>query len=85
LTVYIVSCRQFADSAFSSVKTLLALAEHGIRFMGMVKTAHQEFLMTYLQSWAAGKDNEEKTKRGDHILLESVSSEGSKFMHWVWA
>jgi hypothetical protein len=75
----------FADSAFSSVKTLLALAVHGIRFMGMVKTAHREFPMKYLQSWAAGKDNEETPKRGDHILLESESGEGSKLYALGWA
>ena len=32
-----------ADSAFSSVKTLLALQERGLHFMGMVKTAHKEY------------------------------------------
>ena len=31
-----------ADSAFSSVKTLLALRERGLFFMCMIKTAHKE-------------------------------------------
>ena len=32
-----------ADSAFSSVKTLLALEERGLYFQGMVKDAHKEY------------------------------------------
>ena len=37
-----------ADSAFLSVKTLLALQEAGLHFMGMVKTAHKEYPLAYL-------------------------------------
>jgi hypothetical protein len=41
-----------ADSAFSSVKTLCALASRGVRFMGIVKTAHRQFPVRFLRLWA---------------------------------
>ena len=38
-----------ADSAFSSVKTLLALRERALFFMGMIKTAHKEYPLAFLK------------------------------------
>ncbi|OQR82277.1 hypothetical protein ACHHYP_16291 [Achlya hypogyna] len=38
-----------ANSAFASVKTLLALKERGLFFMGIIKTAHRGFPKTILQ------------------------------------
>ncbi len=72
------------DSYFSSVKTLVALAQRGVRFMGIVKTAHREFPLKYLQSWAAGNEGGPPA-RGDHVLLESESEEADKFYAVGWA
>ena len=43
-----------ADSAFSSVKTLLAFRESGLFLMGMKKTAHKEYPSVFIKSWANG-------------------------------
>ena len=40
-----------ADSAFSSVRTCLKLREHGLHFMGCVKTASRKFPKRYLASF----------------------------------
>ena len=62
-----------ADSAFSSVKTLLALRSQGTFFMGIVKNAHTQFPLKFLQAKAAsfGPDT-----RGSHVLLSSNSVNG---------
>ncbi|OQR85202.1 hypothetical protein ACHHYP_20598 [Achlya hypogyna] len=60
-----------ADSAFASVKTLLALKKSGLFFMGMVKTAHREFPKSVLQQWADGNLDGAVPKRGSHLLLET--------------
>jgi hypothetical protein len=64
-----------ADSAFSSVKTCVQLAQRGLYFMGCVKTAHVEFPSKYLRQWASGSLLEQagnSPERGQHILLQST-------------
>ncbi len=57
-----------ADSAFSSVKTLLALRSVGTFFMGIIKTAHTQFPVKFLQAKA---QTIEAVDRGSHTLLSS--------------
>ena len=52
-----------ADSAFSSVITAHALLSHGLRFMGVVKTAHSKYPKDSLNLW--GK----KAERGSHEVF----------------
>ena len=67
-----------ADSAFSSVKTLIAVFSLlGLFFGGMVKTAHTHFPKAYFQQWFTRKDAEHKADpincpRGDWITLQST-------------
>eukprot|EP00731_Ephydatia_muelleri_P023094 Em0015g677a len=67
---------QLYDSAFSSVKTLLALQERGLHFMGMVKTAHKEYPLAYLKPWALGHESEKEPVRGEFCLLEAEVENG---------
>lgn len=60
-----------ADSAFSSVKTLLALRERGLFFMGMVKTASKEYPKAYFRQYEAEGNNGGPPLRGSHKLLVS--------------
>ena len=54
-----------ADSAFVSVKSVVALKEHnGLYFIGLVKTAHRKFPKKYLQEVAIAE-------RGGHCVLEA--------------
>lgn len=57
-----------ADSAFSSVLTLMHLRRYCLHFMGIVKTAHREFPLKYLLSRS---DEFTGHNRGGHILLQS--------------
>lgn len=57
-----------ADSAFSSVKTLQALQKFGMFFMGIVKTAHTQFPLKFLQEKAKTVDVD---ARGSHVLMSS--------------
>ena len=74
-----------ADSAFSSVKTLLALQDRGLHFMGMVKTAHKEYPLAYLKSWALGHESEKEPVRGEFCLLEAEVENGLPFYALGWA
>ena len=74
-----------ADSAFSSVKTLLALRERGLFFMGMIKTAHKEFPLAFLKSWANGDEEGGKPSRGNYCLLQTQSEHGLPFYALGWA
>lgn len=56
----------YADSAFASVKSASLLKEHGLYFMGMVKTAHSQFPLKYLRSHL-----DDKSCRGKSIYLRS--------------
>ena len=83
----IFECVVHADSAFPSVnsKTLLALQERGLYFMGMVKTAHKEYPLAYLQSWGKGQEDEAVPARGDFCLLETQAENGIPFDALGWA
>ena len=67
-----------ADSAFSSVKTLIALfCLLGLYFGGMVKTAHTHFPKKYFKNWFRGEDEEHtrdpiNNPRGSWITLQST-------------
>ena len=74
-----------ADSAFSSVKTLEALKIHGLRFMGIVKTATKGYPKRLLTMWAAGELEGMKPNRGDHILLEATTVRAGQFYACGWA
>ena len=74
-----------ADSAFSSVKTLLALRERGLFFMGMIKTAHKEYPLVFLKSWANGDEERGKPSRGNYCLLQTQSQHGLPFYDLGWA
>ena len=68
------------DSYFASVETLLALAKHGLYFMGIVKTAHREYPMKHLKNWyAVGNAANPPLVRGSHKVLLStyVAPDGS--------
>ena len=74
-----------ADSAFSSVRTLEALKIHGLRFMGIVKTATKGFPKHLLTMWSAGELEDMKPNRGDHILLEANTVRAGQFYACGWA
>jgi len=61
-----------ADSAFSSVKTLVALHKDlGLYFQGIVKTAHREYPKQYLNTWYnEGWDPNPRRDIGSHIVLK---------------
>lgn len=65
-----------ADSAFSSVVTLIGLFQFfGLFFMGVVKTAHKRYPLTYFQQWYAdGWDPNPRREVGSHKVLQ-VSSQ----------
>ena len=73
-----------ADSAFSSVKSLLALLDQGLYFMGMVKTATKEYPRKQLLQWASGTGTGPTPNRGSHKLLQSIAPDGSKIIACVW-
>ncbi len=52
--------------------------------MGIVKSAHREFPMKFLESWANGNEGG-LPSRGDHVLLESADDHGSHFYAIGWA
>ena len=66
-----------ADSAFSSVKTLLALEQKGLYFQGMVKTAHKEYPMGFMKDWENGLAEGGVPSRGDWCLLESKTPQNT--------
>ncbi len=73
-----------ADSAFSSVKTLEALRSEGTYFMGLVKTAHTQFPVKFLQEAAKAVDI--SAARGSHVLLTSDQVIGkSRDPHTMYA
>ena len=57
-----------ADSAFSSIKTLIALEEMGLYFKGMVKTAHKEYSNQFF------KDREDRCEEGGVPTRKLVST-----------
>jgi hypothetical protein len=56
-----------ADSAFSSVDTCSALLDHGLYFLGIVKTASSRFPKAYFKAWASN----ESLPRGSHKVVKS--------------
>ena len=68
-----------ADSAFSSVKALLALRERGLFFMGMIKTAHEEYPLAFIKSWANSDEHGGKPSRGNYCMLQTQSQHGLPF------
>ena len=74
------------DSAFSSVKTFIALKQRGLYFMGLVKTAHKQFPKVWLKNWASGRNNGgEKPARGSHVVLEATDTCSEEFYAVGWA
>jgi len=73
------------DSAFSSVRTLIALKQRGLYYMGCVKTAHSGFPKKVLESWASGDlmPSSLRPSRGSHLLLES-KHDGVAFYALGW-
>lgn len=55
------------DSAFSSMRTVEAALEHGLHFIGIIKTGYKRFPKQYLLNWTRNNDLE----RGDHKVLKS--------------
>ena len=64
-----------ADSYFSSVSTAKELMRLGMRFIGVVKTASNQFLMAYLQAL-------EFDKRGEWKGLRNATTSMYDFV-WV--
>ena len=53
--------------------------------MGMVKTAHKEYPLAYLKSWALGHESEKEPVRGEFCLLEAEVENGLPFYALGWA
>ena len=47
--------------------------------MGTVKTAHKEYPLAYLKSWALGHESEKEPVRGEFCLLEAEVENGLPF------
>jgi hypothetical protein len=73
-----------ADSAFASVKTLEALKDRGLDFMGIVKTATKRYPSKILKAWATGKIPGIIPARGEHVILESTLPNGSQMYALCW-
>ena len=73
-----------ADSAFSSVKTLIALEEKGLYFQGMVKTAHKEYPMGFMKDWENGLEEGGVPSRGEWCLLESKTPRNTNMYALGW-
>lgn len=68
-----------ADSYFASVQSALRLKSIGLRFIGVVKTAHKEFPMNYLSRY------EMPGGRGDRKALHSHdSASATDLLAFVW-
>lgn len=72
------------DSYFSSVKTLNALRERGLYYMGIVKTATTGFPVDVFKSWSDGSLSGTVPNRGDHFVLESEDDHGNKLYALAW-
>ena len=58
-----------ADSAFASLKSAQALHNHrGLRFIGLVKTAHKQFPKAKLQQ-------HQYSERGEHCVMQATVEE----------
>jgi hypothetical protein len=64
-----------ADSAFSSVKTCRHLRDHGLHFMGCVKTARKFFPIKYLKSFEDDYGHGREKERGGWKLVQSNKDE----------
>jgi hypothetical protein len=73
-----------ADSAFSSVKTLLALKQKGLYFMGLVKTAHREYPKAYFEKWVKGEIHSRVPRRGEFRVLQSKEGTSDPFYAVCW-
>ena len=60
------------DSWFSSMKTLCALKERGLFFIGIIKTAHRLYPIAYFRQWhKAGWTREFRRPIGSWIVLQA--------------
>ena len=66
-----------ADSAFSSVKTCLAMRKYGLHFMGCVKTARKFFPTAYFKSFEDDYGRGREKERGGWKLVQSNEDEDS--------
>ena len=73
-----------ADSAFSSVNTLLALEERDLYFQGMVKIAHKEYPMGLMKDWENGLEEGGVPSRGEWCLLESKTPRNTNMYALGW-
>ena len=73
-----------ADSAFSSVKTLIALEDRGLYFQGMVKTAHKEYPKQFFKRWEDGCEEGGVPARGNWCLLESKTPKDNSMFALAW-
>ena len=53
--------------------------------MGMIKTAHKEYPLAFLKSWANGHEEGGKPSRGNYCLLQTQSQHGLPFYALGWA
>jgi hypothetical protein len=61
------------DSWFGSMSTLKALREHGLYFMGNVKTAHTDFPKDCLSKWQNdGEKANPRLPRGSHVAYTTT-------------
>ena len=64
-----------ADSAFSSVRTCLAMRKYGLHFMGCVKTARKFFPTAYFKSFEDDYGRGREKERGGWKLVQSNEDE----------
>ena len=53
--------------------------------MGMIKTAHKEYPLAFIKSWANGDEEGGKPLRGNYCLLQTQSQHGLPFYALGWA
>lgn len=53
--------------------------------MGMIKTAHKEYPLAFLKSWANGDEEGGKPSRGNYCLLQAQLQHGLPFYSLGWA
>jgi hypothetical protein len=69
------------DSAFSSVDTCQALLDHGLHFIGLVKTASGRFPKAYFNTWASNQT----IPRGSHKVLKTTVRTRAETEHQIFA
>ena len=70
------------DANFGSLETCIACIEHGLHFVGPVKTNYSKFPKFYFKHWF--ENNEPTPKRGEYIVAKSTINNSPVYaLSWI--